>query len=125
MAWLTLAPALHVAGLQWPAAVQSGAVAPLAIEFDGGRGIRYHPDRLALGKEPRDIFRPDCTFALHPMFSRPATRRLRDTGFSDRRRGIGSLLVGNRQQPVEIARAEASQAESEVRSVEFFQLQRE
>jgi hypothetical protein len=53
-------------GLQWPAAVQSGAVAPLAIEFDGGRGIRYHPDRLALGKEPRDIFRPDCTFRTAP-----------------------------------------------------------
>jgi hypothetical protein len=45
--------------------------------------------------------------------------------FGDGRRGIGPLLVGNREQPVELARVEASQAQSEVRSAEFFQLQRE
>ena len=87
---------------------------------DGGSG--YHPDRLALGKKPRDIFRPDCIFRTAPdVFRRPATRRLRDTGFWGWALRHWLVLVGNRQQPVELARVEASQAESEVRSVEFLE----
>jgi hypothetical protein len=38
------------------------------------------------------------------------------------RRGIGSLLVGNREQPVDLAWVEAGKTQIEVQLVQFLQL---
>jgi hypothetical protein len=50
-------------------AVQPRAISPLAVEHDAVRRIRDHQDRLALTKEPCDIFRLGCIAAKHPMLS--------------------------------------------------------
>src|ERR1017187_2187307 len=42
-----------------------------------------------------------------------------------RRSRVGSLLVGNRQQPIDLARVEAREAEIEIRLTQFLQLQGE
>jgi hypothetical protein len=104
--------------------VQPGSVSPLAIEFDAVRRICDHQDRLALAKEACDIFCAKGVSAQHSMFS--ANPQVTDSGhgiLGNRRRGIGCLLVGNREQSVYLAWVEAGQAEIEVRCVEFLQLQ--
>jgi hypothetical protein len=66
-----------------------------------------------------------CTKGLaaeHPMlFAEPQVADSGHRVVGKRRRGVGSLVVGNRQQSINFLRVEAGQNEIEVDSVEFLQ----
>ena len=75
-----LGPALHIARLGGPMAVEPSAVPPFRIEFNSERGICDQQERPAVAQKPGDRFRAGCV-----------RRRASDAGAAACRRATGHL----------------------------------
>jgi hypothetical protein len=108
------------------AAIQAGAVAPFGVQFDPIRRIGDHQERLALVEQVRDILRPrgvpaeDTVGPAEPQVAGQGRRILRNWWCR-----IGPLLIGQGQEPVNLAGVETCQVEVEVSFAQFLKFQGE